>query len=205
MEDWMLELNDGRTPTLRRNRAAEILPAAVRVFSEKGYSAASLQDLADAVGILKGSLYHYIDSKESILFQIFQESHEAAVQLMVQTDKLNLDPEERLREYTKVLTLWYLSNRDRASLYFTEWRYLTGEYYEIVREQRKQFIGYVRQIIAEAVSRNLTAHEVDVRLSSLFIMSAVNSVPIWYDASGPVMPEQIAEATAQLACAAVFR
>src|SRR4051794_21445297 len=103
--------------SVRRNRSDEILPAAIKVFSEKGYAAASLQDLASAVGLLKGSLYHYIDSKEAVLFEIFQASHAQAVEIMIATDALNLEPAERFKSYIRRLTLWYLSNRERASLY----------------------------------------------------------------------------------------
>ena len=48
-----------------------IFAEAVRIFREKGYHAASMQNIADAVGLQKGSLYHYIPSKEALLFKIF--------------------------------------------------------------------------------------------------------------------------------------
>jgi AcrR family transcriptional regulator len=188
----------------RRNRTAEILPAAIKVFSEKGYAAASLQDLADEVGLLKGSLYHYIDSKEAVLFEILQGSHAQAVEIMVQTDALDLEPEQRFASYVRSLTLWYLSNRERASLYFTEWRYLTGDYRETVVEQRREFLGYVRQILAEAQRRDRTRKDIDVQLAALFVMSAVNSVPIWFRPSGRTTAEQIADEVAALACATLF-
>lgn len=190
--------------TTRRNRATEILPAAIKVFSEKGYAAASLQDLADEVGLLKGSLYHYIDSKESVLFDILQGSHAQAVEIMVATDALDLEPEQRFASYIRSLTLWYLSNRERASLYFTEWRYLTGEFRDTVLEQRHEFLGYVRQILAEAQRRDRTRKDIDVQLAALFVMSAVNSVPIWFRDNGRRTAEQIADEVAALACATMF-
>jgi DNA-binding transcriptional regulator YbjK len=63
-----------RVPTARRNRSDEILQAAIEIFHQKGYAAASIQDVADTVGVLKGSLYHYIDSKEDLLARIFEGS-----------------------------------------------------------------------------------------------------------------------------------
>src|SRR5262245_3391525 len=50
-----------------------ILGAASRLFSTRGYHATSMQDIADAVGILKGSLYHHFESKEAILYRIVKE------------------------------------------------------------------------------------------------------------------------------------
>ena len=62
------QATDGRQ---RRNRSQDVLEAAVRVFHKKGYASSSIQDIADEVGVLKGSLYHYIDSKEDLLISIF--------------------------------------------------------------------------------------------------------------------------------------
>jgi AcrR family transcriptional regulator len=52
---------------------AEIIAAAAKVFQTKGYHAATVQDIADAVGILKGSLYHHVKSKEDLLYLIVKE------------------------------------------------------------------------------------------------------------------------------------
>jgi TetR/AcrR family transcriptional regulator, cholesterol catabolism regulator len=57
----------------KRGRHDVILDAASRLFSSRGYHATSMQDIADAVGILKGSLYHHFESKEAILYRIVKE------------------------------------------------------------------------------------------------------------------------------------
>src|SRR3954462_14482671 len=61
-----------RTP---RRRDDEVLAAAARVFYEHGYADASVQDVAEELGILKGSLYHYISTKEDLLFRLLSETH----------------------------------------------------------------------------------------------------------------------------------
>src|SRR5687767_4761450 len=59
-----------RKPRDREQRWDEIVEAAANVFYEKGYEGASLQDIASAVGLLKGSIYYYIDTKEDLLFEL---------------------------------------------------------------------------------------------------------------------------------------
>jgi TetR/AcrR family transcriptional regulator, cholesterol catabolism regulator len=189
----------------RRNRDEEILDAAIQVFSQKGYAAASLQDVADAVGLLKGSLYHYITSKESLLYRIFQESHEEAATLMAAVDDLDLSPDAKLREFVRQLTLFYEHNRERASLYFGEWRHLTGEDLQTVMKQRQDFELYVRRIIIDAHERGITAPDLDVKLATRFILTAVNGVILWYRPEGPLPAEDIAEQIAELACSSVLR
>src|ERR1700712_2229038 len=60
----------------REERWPEIIQAATDVFAEKGYDVASLHDIADRLDMLKGSLYHYIGSKEDLLFYIIRAAHD---------------------------------------------------------------------------------------------------------------------------------
>src|ERR671935_2451137 len=57
-----------------RERSEEVYAAALRLFREKGYHATSMQDIAEAVGLYKGSLYHYIGGKEELLVQVFERA-----------------------------------------------------------------------------------------------------------------------------------
>lgn len=189
----------------RRNRDEEILAAAIQVFSQKGYAAASLQDVADAVGLLKGSLYHYISSKESLLFRIFQESHREGSALMAAVDDLGLPPDAKLREFVRRLTMFYAENWERASLYFSEWRHLTGEELETVMKQRRDFELYVRSIVIDARERGLTNPDLDVKLATRYILTGVNGVIVWYSPEGPMRAEEIAEQIAELAGSSVLR
>ena len=73
----------------RRNRESEVIDAAIRVFWLRGYSGASIQEIADEVGVLKGSLYHYIGSKEELLARIFQEAYEESLGVMSEINAMN--------------------------------------------------------------------------------------------------------------------
>lgn len=191
--------------TSRRNRDAEILDAATSVFSQKGYSAASLQEIADRVGILKGSLYHYIDSKESLLFRILQHSHEEASAIMREVDDLDLPTEEKFVAYVSRLATYYLSHLERASLYQNEWRFLDGEFGKQVRAQRRIFSGYMRAILDAAVDEKLAPADLDTDLTTRYILSALDSIPSWYRAAPPKQIDELAASVTDLARASVFR
>jgi AcrR family transcriptional regulator len=193
------------TSKSRRNRDEEILIAATAVFSQKGYSAASLQDIADRVGILKGSLYHYISSKESLLFRILQSSHEEAEALMVTVHTLDQSLEEKFVTYIERLSIWYLEHPERASLYLNEWRYLEGEHARVVRDQRRAFHFYLSEQIVEAVRQGLTRPDLDADLATRFILSAIGSIPTWYRTSPPVKTLAVGQEIAKLARSVVFR
>src|SRR6266496_3647760 len=82
-----------------RRRRGEVLDAAVRVFHAKGYDATSIQDIADEVGILKGSIYYYITSKEDVLFEILDEVHRAAFNAVVEAIEIDGDALQKLHAF----------------------------------------------------------------------------------------------------------
>lgn len=188
----------------RRNRDAEILEAATSVFSQKGYSAASLQDIADRVGILKGSLYHYISSKESLLFRILENSHEAAQELTDEVEALNLPTTEKFFAWVERIALWYLENLERSSLYLNEWRYLEGDHKQTVRAQRRIFSGHVTAMIDAAIEEGIARPDLDPTLTTNYVVSAISTIPTWFRAGPPADRAAMARRIATLSHAVVF-
>jgi len=196
--------NNGTPRTNSVNRESEILEAAVAIFAQKGYSAASLQDVADAVGLMKGSLYHYIDSKESLLFRIFEEAHVQANAIIESIEELNLGPGEKLREFTRRLSIFYVGSRDRANIYFTEWRHLTGTDAETVAARQRDMRVYVRTLISDAQDAGLTRKHLDVRIAAYFLLAAVNGIQPYLTSQDPLRAEAVATEIATLACSAIL-
>jgi len=190
--------------TNRRNRDAEILEAATSVFSQKGYAAASLQDIADRVGILKGSLYHYIESKESLLFRILEDSHQAAQKLMDEVDALDLPVEQKFVTYIERLSEWYLDHYDRTSVYLNEWRFLEGEYGRTVRAQRRKFNAYLGAMIQQAIADGVARPGLDAEVATNFILSAISSIPSWYRSGPPADHAAVARQLASISHSTVF-
>src|SRR4029079_10204677 len=94
-----------------KKRDREVLDAAARVFYERGYSDASVQDVADELGILKGSLYHYIDTKEDLLFRLLQETHDEIYLILEEVAALEgLNPIDRLEIYIRKQVEYNIDN-----------------------------------------------------------------------------------------------
>src|SRR6476620_11041579 len=119
----------------RRNREIDVMDAAVDVFWRKGYTAASVQDVAERVGILKGSLYYYISSKEDLLFRIVDDVHEQSRRILDDVVELDTTPLERLRTYMERHVKWCLENVEAVTVYFRDWGYLTGERLELMTKR----------------------------------------------------------------------
>jgi TetR/AcrR family transcriptional regulator, cholesterol catabolism regulator len=182
----------------RRNRDGEILEAAIDVFYEKGYTAASIQHVADAVGVLKGSLYYYIETKEDLLFRICEMVHKQSTEILDEVQALETDPIERIRAYIYAHIKWYLQNRKMVGVFFRDWRYLTGEQLEQVAAHRRGYDRLVRGMISDARTAGEVDDAIDEKYASFFILAAVNAVPDWYRTGGRDSAHKIAQAYADL-------
>jgi AcrR family transcriptional regulator len=187
----------------RRNRREDVIEAAVRVFSAKGYASASIQDVAEEVGVLKGSLYHYIDSKEDLLARIFEDSAGQFVAMLEEAGSLDERPLERLRSFAQACSLWYLQNIERVAIYVGEWQHLTGKRRKEVMRIRAEYEGRAEALIADVVAAGEAAPDLEVNYATYFVFGALNGLPTWYRRRGADSAERIAEVYAGLIVATV--
>jgi TetR/AcrR family transcriptional regulator, cholesterol catabolism regulator len=182
----------------RRNRRQDVLEAAVRVFHKKGYASASIQDVAEEVGVLKGSLYHYIDSKEDLLARIFEDSAGRFTEMLDEASGLDERPVERLRSFGRACSLWYLRNIERVAIYATQWKHLTGKRRKDVAAIREDYEQRLAGLIEDVRDAGEAAPDLDVNFATYFIFGALNALPDWYRRRGPDSAETIADTYAGL-------
>lgn len=184
------------TATPRRNRDANVIAAAIEVMSEKGYAATSIQEVADRVGVLKGSLYHYFPSKEELLVRILNESHQQNNEIIERVKALGLSPFEELMAYLRESGRWYLANIDRANIFFSESRHLTGTRLEEAREYGRAYERYVQTLVRKAQGDGDIRSDINDRLISRSVLGSINSVRSWPSRSGSQQftPDEIMDA-----------
>ena len=186
-----------------RARDREVVEAAVRIFWEKGYATASVQDVADALGMLKGSLYYYIDSKESLLHRIFDDSHNEIVRITEESMQSDAPAAERLRRFLHDYAMWTLTHLERAGLYSREWRYASESLRVTLAEHQRYYVRHLRELIAVGQSEGSCDVDVDPRAASLFILAAFTGLPDWYRPGSRHKAEDVAEAYVGIAMRAV--
>lgn len=185
--------------TQRRNRDMKVLEEAIHVISERGYAGTSIQEVADRVGVLKGSLYHYFSSKEELLFRILEQSHEETTEIAADVAQLGLPPLEELLEYLRRSSLWYVANIQRANIFFTEMRNLSGDRLSHAKGWGRQFESHIQQLVTSAQESGDLRGDQDPRLVTRFIIGAVNNVRNWPSRSGKAFSgSEIADALVAL-------
>jgi AcrR family transcriptional regulator len=182
----------------RRNRSGELIEAAIAVFHEKGYASASIEEIAVMVGVRKGSVYHYIDSKEELLALIFEQSDSESAKLLEGVAALDLPAVDRLYALARNWTLWYMANIERITVYLADWTHLTGARRDRARAIRRDQVDRLISIIDEVKREGGADPEIDSAHAAYFLFSAVNGLVTWYRRGGPDPAERIAEAYAEM-------
>jgi AcrR family transcriptional regulator len=191
-------------PVAPKKRDQEVIDAAAEVFHRRGYARASMQDVADAVGILKGSLYYYVSSKDELLYRVLLEVHDAVQVILAEVSAMRgRAPLERLAAYVCRQVEYNTHNLTKIAVCQHEYQALsTGRRAEI-RLQRDGYELFVERLISEGQLRGDIAATLDAALLASCVIGTVNSVYPWYRPGGAVSPDQLADVLARFACAGV--
>jgi AcrR family transcriptional regulator len=151
-----------------------IIDIAIDLFDRKGYAETSLADIAEAVGLLKGSLYYYAKSKEDLLYQIVAAVHAEGGAAVEELDAVSGDPADRLRRFVERGARFMLSHRAEATIYFREAKALSPDRQEELRPQRQQFDAAIRHLVQEGQATGVFRADVDPKAASLAIVGTMN-------------------------------
>lgn len=175
-----------------RRRQSEILEAAARVFHEKGYESTSIQDIADSVGILKGSLYYYITSKEDLLYEIIQGVHEEALKNLDRITALEGTALQKIRAFVVVHFTHNAENLVKMGVFFKDFRSLGDERRQIIVEERDKYDTFLRDLIRAGQKDGSVCRDVDPKLTAITILGMLNWIYQWYKPGGEIGAVEIA-------------
>jgi AcrR family transcriptional regulator len=159
-------------------RRAELTRAAARLFAEKGYHGTSVGDLAEALGLQKGSLYTHIDSKADLLWEVAREGAEA---FHAALDALPEDGPvlDRIRAALRAHLRVVAEQLDIATVFVREWRYLEGERREQFVAERRRYEERVRALFREGREVGELRTDLDDGTAALLALSAANWAYTW--------------------------
>jgi TetR/AcrR family transcriptional regulator, cholesterol catabolism regulator len=185
------------------NRREEVYTAAANLFYDKGYDAASVQDIANAVGLLKSSVYHYMDSKEDLLFNLIKASHDDLLVILDDVLSSREGPLQQLRQLTRRHSVYVAENPVVTGLFLNHFRALTGERREyIVRERHRYEEGWV-SIIKAGQSVGEIRGELNPKITAYGYLGLANGIHQWFRPGAPLSANQVGEQYADLVCRGV--
>jgi TetR/AcrR family transcriptional regulator, cholesterol catabolism regulator len=159
-------------------RRSELTRQAARLFAEKGYHGTSIGDLAEAMGVQKGSLYAHIESKADLLWEVAREGAEAFHAALDEipdelpaTEKIRLALRAHLRVVAEQL--------DVATVFVREWRYLSGERRDTFVAERRRYEERFRALFREGRELGELRTDLDDATATLLALSAANWAYTW--------------------------
>lgn len=185
-------------------RAAEVYRTAARIILQKGYDATSVSDIADALGITKAGLYHYIKGKTELLFEIMKYGLEELEREVLVPAREIEDPEQRLRFVITTHARIVTRGDGVVTILVDEARALTPAQNRTVVRMKRKYIDCLRDTLEE-LKKQHKLRGVDVTVAAFSITGAINWLSRWYRPGGSLSAEEIAWQIADIALNGVLR
>jgi AcrR family transcriptional regulator len=182
---------DERVALRQEARREKVRQAARRVFAEHGYRATSMQDLARAAGMGKASLYHYFDSKEELLTELYEEVLRENVRAVEHILAAQQPAGAALRAVVVDRVVYTCRNRDLLNVFFEEEAELPARMRARLIRVRREYDDAILAIVEDGVRRGELRLTTTPRVFVNTLLGAANWVYKWYDPSGPMTPEQL--------------
>jgi len=175
----------------------DILEAAAQIFRQKGYHAASMQDIAAAVNLQKASLYHHVASKQEILLALLDRGLDILFERISAVVNQNLPPEEKLRLMMRQYLGTMTGQIDLASVLLLEHRSLEPKLHARHVPNRDRFEALWRDVIREGASTG-AFDCTDAALTARALLGVMSWTITWYRPSGPLSVDEISDYLAAL-------
>lgn len=175
----------------------EILLAAAQIFSHKGFHAASMQDIAQAVNLQKASLYYHVSSKQEILVDLLDRALDLLIERVNDALASVESPEEKLRQAMRVYIESLAEYQDLAAVLLLEHRSLDPEYHSRHIPRRDRFEGLWRDLIQEGKEAGVFTCA-SPSLTAWALLGVMNWTVTWYRPDRPLSAAEIAEQFADL-------
>ncbi len=159
-------------------RRSELTRQAARLFAEKGYHGTSIGDLAEAMGVQKGSLYAHISSKADLLWEVARDGA-AAFHLALDEIPDDLPAAEKIRLALRAHLHVVAEQLDVATVFIREWRYLEGERLERFLAERRRYEERIRDLFREGRELSELRADLDEAAATLVFLSAANWAYTW--------------------------
>lgn len=188
-------------------RFEDIVLIAGQLFADRGFNGTSLNDIANAVGVLKGSLYHYISSKEDLLYEVIKVGNAGLSENMRLCDYFASSPAEQLAAfcYGHIVVNAVPERIDRGIVFIQDSKHLADDKRPQIYADRDAYQAYLRSIISRGTAANIFDPSIDQRMISFMILGLITSYIRWYKPGGPISPHDLARETTAFVLSSLIR
>jgi len=175
-------------------RRDELLAIAAKLFAERGFKNTTVRDIADAAGILSGSLYHHFDSKEAMVDELLDSFQQSLWEEYDAIEASDRTPKEKLVAVVRASFDAIDRNHSEVAIFQTDAAYLaTFERFAYLHERNVRFRDLWTSLLRDGVAAGELRADLDVELVYRFLRDTVWVAVRWYRPGGDLEPHQVAD------------
>jgi AcrR family transcriptional regulator len=190
--------NNGPSADLRVRRQ-EILGVASKIFAQKGFEATSIREIANAAGILSGSLYHHFNTKEEMLHEISREYIFLLLHEYERIAKSISDPREALKAMITFALRNLTEHSEIHAIIFNDRKFFQRQQgFEYVREAWQGIYYVWYGVIQEGVKTGAFRANMNISLTLSMMLETISATVNWFDPMGRHTIDDVIEAQIKL-------
>jgi TetR/AcrR family transcriptional regulator, cholesterol catabolism regulator len=167
-------------PARRSARRAEITARAARMFHQQGYAATSMQQIADAVGISKATLYYYVKSKDDLLFVILEEVNLAGEAIIAEVIAMPVSPLRQLAAYVRGWVRFNVDHLPEVTVFTRDSNQLERRRLRVIEAGRERRFEFVTQLVRTAQAEGEVGPDADPDAVAHVTLGLVGYMHTWY-------------------------
>ena len=161
-------------------RRPELLQFAAQAFSQQGYAAASMRDIAELAGIKAPSFYHHFGYKEELPHAIVVDTLYKIFEMLLAEVSKSGTPEEKLRDVVAAHMNFVIENRLHTKVVFEEATFLHERDFAGVRAKQRSIFDIYRRLVSNLINEGEVG-DYDPAIAALNILGIIHGVYRWYD------------------------
>jgi AcrR family transcriptional regulator len=172
-------------------RLGALLRTAAQVFARKGYHATTMRDLSRESGMSLAGMYHYVQGKEDLLFQIQQRCFAGVLMGAEEAVTAHAEPDERVCAFVRHHLRFFAAQPAEMKVLSHEADSLTGQRGEEIRRLKRRYADLLEELVTEADGGDPT-------VAAFALFGMMNWTYTWYRPDGRLSPDGLADAFAAL-------
>ena len=175
-----------------KDTKSQIREQALRLFAERGYSAVSMRELAEAVGMRQGGLYNHFSGKQALLVDLMATHMDVLLLALDEAMSEASGPVARLTAFARNHVAHHLDHPDDVFLAYMEIRSLEPESRKRIVAMRDQYEGALRIILEEGQAAGLFRIS-DAAVHARMLLSMMTGATVWYREGGRLSRDDVVE------------
>ena len=172
---------------------AKIKQHSLRLFEQKGFSATSIQDIVEALGVTKGNFYYYYPSKEQLLMDIHSNYIDDLLRRQKAIETAQMSNREKLQAIVELLIRDIQDHGPSGRVFFREMRHLALDNAKEIKQKREQFRLNIEELISDGIKAGEFRSDLPPGMVAFAVLGVTNWSYQWFNPTGGITAKQLAE------------